>query len=179
MGLLQNTNTPTPAAPASITPLFNKDLGQKEEFPVPIYQFAIQIDGEMVAFFQSVTGMTVKRQIDELTEGGRNDYTLEFPGHVAYDHITFEVGMTSSSFFFDWMMDGQFDGRAQSKNFTLLQLRPNPDYKDGDDIFIVTKRWNFDGAFPVSWKISDLSIDDSQKIVVESLELSFNFFTLG
>jgi hypothetical protein len=31
----------------------------------------------------------------------------------------------------------------------------------------------------VKWKISDLSVDDSQKIAIESLELSFDYFEAG
>jgi len=179
MGLLQTTAKPAKPSPKKLTPL--KDI---EEYPVPAYQFAIEIDDPSgnavtVALFQSVTGMSVKRAVDPLTEGGVNNFAYEFPGHVSYEHITLGAGLTSSDFFWEWMMDGQYDGRAQAKNFVLVQRRPNPDYASpSDDIFKEIKRWNFFNAFPAGWKISDLSLDDSQKIVIESLELSFDYFEL-
>ncbi len=179
MGLLQTTAK-------TAKPFFKKLIPLKyiEESPVPVYQFAIEIDDPSgnaitVALFQSVTGMSVKRAVDPLTEGGLNNYAYEFPGHVSYEHITLGAGLTSSEFFWEWMIEGQYDGRVQAKNFVLVQRRPNPDYASAsDDIFKEIKRWNFFNAFPVGWKISDLSLDDSQKIVIESLELSFDYFEL-
>jgi phage tail-like protein len=181
MGLLQNTAKPKKTADKKLQPL--KDI---EEYPIPVYQFAIEIKGSgdtavIVALFQGVTGISVKREAIGLTEGGLNNYTYEFPGHVSYEHITFDAGLTSSSFFWDWMMEGQFDGRARAMDFTLVQRRPNPDYSGaaGEPIFKEIKRWDFTNAYPVNWKLSDLSLDDSEKIVIESLELSFDYFEPG
>jgi phage tail-like protein len=153
----------------STTPL--KDL---EEYPVPGYQFSIEFRSATVALFQSIRGISVSRKIETLEVGGENNFIREFPGRISYGHITLETGLTSSSFFWDWMMDGQLDGYALRRDFTLVQRRPNPG--GGTPIFAEVHRWNFRGAFPVSWKISDLNIDDSQKIVIESLELSFHYF---
>jgi phage tail-like protein len=172
MGLLQKTSTVKALASETLTPLSNL-----EEYPVPVYQFSVEIADKTVALFQSVSGLSVTRAVDPLSVGGENNFGREFPGHITYGHITLQVGLTSSDFFWKWMMGGQFDGSALAKDFTLVQRRPNP---DGDDpIFAEVKRWNFKNAFPVNWKISDLSLDNSQKIVMESLELSFDYFELG
>jgi len=172
MGLLQKTSK-VQAADAP-TPIPLSDL---EEYPIPSYQFSIQIDNKIVALFQTIEGMAINREVEPLKVGGENFFGREFPGHISYGHITFGVGLSSSDFFHRWMTVGEFDGYAISKNFTLMQRRPNP---EGDDpIFSVVKRWNFINAFPVSWKLSDLSMEDSHKIVIESLELSFDYFTLG
>ena len=37
--------------------------------------------------------------------------------------------------------------------------------------------WNVVHAYPVKWNVSDLSAEES-KIVVETIELSYNYFTL-
>lgn len=176
MGLLQNTTKPAELKKEPIAPL--RDI---EEYPIPIYQFSIVMDGEVVALFQSLSGMTIQREVVPLTEGGKNDATHEFPGQVSYEHVTFESGLTSSDFFWKWMMEGAIGGYVHKKDFDLIQRRPNPNYSGGADeeIWEVAKTWNFFNAFPVSWKISDLSIDDSEKIVMESLELTFDYFTLG
>jgi phage tail-like protein len=182
MGLLQKTAKPTVPTPKTIAPLLlsavmdEEKKSGKEEFPVPVYQFSVLMDDQLVALFQTVSGIAVKREVDPLTVGGQNSYTLELPGQVSYDHITLEVGLGSSSFFYDWMMDGQYDGFAHSRDFSLIQRRPDP---EGKDYFKIVRRWEFRNAYPVGWKISDLTIDNSESIVIESLELSFDFFEPG
>ena len=173
MGLLQSSSPMTYPAKLSITPL--DDL---EEYPIPVYQFSILFDDpeKPVALFQTVSELSVTRAIDPLTEGGLNDFGREFPGQISYGHITFGVGLSSSDFFYKWMMDGRYAGRAAGKTFTLIQRRPNPE--GGSPIFVDVKSWTFTNAFPVSWKLSELSLDDSEKIVIESLELSFDYFDL-
>lgn len=202
MGLLSTSASIT--SPNAYTP---DPLTSIDEIPLPQYQFAIEIDtpdGETktVALFQSVSGISVTREVVPLKVGGENDFGREFPGPVSFGHVTLGTGLTSSSFFWDWMMAGAVAGRAQSINFTLIQRRPNPDleqkgleYYQADpeggvdklkaireeitDIFIVVKQWNFINAFPVSWKLGDLSLDNSEAIALESLELSFDFFELA
>lgn len=154
------------------------------EIPIPIYQFAVEIEGITVLLFQNVTGMEVKREVEPLSVGGENNFGREFPGHVSYGHINFEVGLSSSDFFWKWMMGGEYHGYAIPKTITLIQRRPQPepgklDPKDAESIFEVVKTWNIYNAFPVSWKISDLGIDNSQNIVIETLELSFDYFELA
>jgi phage tail-like protein len=152
----------------SITPLADID-----EFPLVNYQFAIKMDGGdvPVALFQKIEGMTVTRNIDELTAGGFNEFTYEFPREFGYNHIVFKSGLSSSDFFYKWMMYGKEQGFALGKKFVLEQRFAN---KPIDE----PKTWAFDGAFPVRWSISDLDVNNSDSIVIETLELSFNFFEL-
>ena len=172
IGLLQTTSTIKSPSPSTAKPL--TDL---KEYPVPGYQFSIEFGSDVVALFQSVRGISVTREVESLKVGGENNFVREFPGRISYGHITFEVGLTSSDFFWSWMMDGQLDGYSSVKDFTLIQRRPNP--AGGSPAFAEVHRWNFKNAFPVSWKIADLGIDDSQKIVMETLELSFDYFERG
>ena len=205
MPLRQKTNNPAAfTLDQSFVPLKIENQAPSnaaEDYPIPNYQFAIQIlrkdgfvdDDAMVALFQKVSGMKVEREIDPLSEGGHNEYSFEFPGQISYSHITFEKGLTASQFFYNWMMAGKYKGFAQSLDFNLLQRRPNPNYAlasanldvtdqsaaPDPNIFEVVKTWEFHDAFPVKWKISDLSMGDSKNIVIETLELSFNWFELA
>lgn len=151
-------------------------VSSQTEFPVPAYQFAIEIGGETIAFFQSVSGLSIQRKVDPMPEGGQNAFTQEFPGRLNYGHVTLEVGLTSSTMFWKWMMQGQSDGMVSKKDFFLIQNQPNP--KAGTPTFVEAKRWSFYQAFPVSWKLSNLSVDSTQKIAIETLELSFQSFEL-
>lgn len=153
-----------------------KSTTSQAEFPVPAYQFSVEMGDETIAFFQSVSGLSVQRKVDPIPEGGRNDFTQEFPGRINYGHVTLEVGLTSSKMFWEWMMQGQSDGMVSKKDFFLVQRQPNP--KSGTPSFTEAKRWSFHQAFPVSWKLSSLSADTTQKIAIETLELSFQYFEL-
>ncbi len=171
MGLRDSLIKATPKSvddSSSILPL--TDI---EEMPILNYQFAIKIDrvSDPVALFQKISGIKVERAVDTLTEGGFNEFTFEFPREFGYNHVTFKGGLTSSDFFYKWMMFGKEQGFSLSKNFVLEQRFP--DIPSGD-----LKTWNFNGAYPVRWEISDLSVTDSKSIVIETLELSFNFFEL-
>lgn len=169
MGLIQKPSTVKKASPKKVKPL--TDL---KEYPIPAYQISIEFGTDVVALFQSIRGISISRAVEPLSVGGENNFAREFPGRVSYGHITLEVGLTSSDFFWEWMMAGQLDGFAARKDFTMIQRRPNP--KGGSPIFKEVLHWNFKNAFPVSWKISDMGVDDSQKIVMESLELAFEYF---
>ncbi len=174
MGLLQTTNPMTTPTDETITP-----LGSLEEIPVAAYQFSIYIKdvNAPVALFQSVSELEVKREVDTLAEGGLNEFGREFPKAISYSHVTFSVGLSSNDFFYKWMMTGKEAGRAAVKDFTLVQRRHNP--KGGTPVFAEVKRWDFHNAFPVSWKLPELSISETEAIVIEKLELSFDFFELA
>jgi phage tail-like protein len=171
MGLLQKTvKISKPTLPKA------NPLKDNEELPLPAYQFSLEIDSVTLALFQSCSGISVRREIETLAEGGLNEYTHELPGRLSYGHVTLQTGLSSSKFFWEWMKEGEYDGRAMMKNFTLVQRRPNP--AAPKPVYVVVKKWDFTKAFPVSWKISDLSVTDKNSIVIESLELAFEFFEL-
>jgi phage tail-like protein len=174
MGLLQQTKTIS--KPPAVTLTVLSDI---EELPVPIYNYSILVDSVAVALFQKISGMSVKRETESFSEGGLNNFGRELPGHISYGHVTFETGLTSNSFFWDWMMAGQYGGFAKSLDFTVVQRRPvSPAPKTGKPVFEVIKTWDFANAFPVSWKVSDLDVGEQKKIAVETLEISFDFFQL-
>lgn len=171
MGLLQKKSSISKPKEANI-----KALKDNEEFPIPVFQFSVVIADIVVALFQKVSGMSVTRDVEPLDIGGQNDFGTEFPGKVSFGHITFETGLSSSDFFWKWMMEQKEIGFARVMNFDLYQRRsnmsgPKPLYED-------IKHWSFANAFPVSWKISSLDVDNSKNIVIESLELSFDYFEL-
>ena len=43
----------------------------------------------------------------------------------------------------------------------------------------VAKRWNIEKAFPVSWKISDLDVNNTSSVVIETLEIAYEGIELS
>jgi len=163
MGLRDSLVKATPPALKSLSASPSDDI---DDYPLPQYYFSIEIDGVTVALFQKVSSISVARKTDEIVEGGFHEHTREFAKHFSYNHLKLEVGLASSDFFYKWMMFGKEDGTAMGLDVTLTQKSP-----DG----IIVKSWLFEGAFPVKWQLSDLNISNSKSIMVEKLELSYNF----
>jgi phage tail-like protein len=171
MSILQKINTiSTPDRPTL------QPLNTINAMPVPGYNFTVEINDVPIAFFQSCSGLEVKREVLAFSEGGLNDHGQELPGMVTFGHVTFETGFTKSTFFWDWMMSGKglYDGWVLKKDLVLVHRQPNP--VQGDPVFIEVRKWKFINAFPVSWKISDLNVTESSKIVIETIEFSFDYF---
>ncbi|MCB2179902.1 phage tail protein [bacterium] len=168
MGLLQKTTTiSTPE-----TSLIN-GLDDINDYPIPSFQFSLEIGDATVALFQSISGLSVTRNLETITEGGVNNQNHELPGSLSYGHVTFKNGLSSPDFFLKWMLDGQYIGYAnKGVPVTLVQRRTT---KDGTVDFLT---WSFSKPIPVSWSISDLTVTDSNSIVIETLEIAFEYFTL-
>ena len=148
-------------------------LDDKDDFPIPSYQFSVEIGDKVVALFQSISGMSVTRNLESFKEGGRNNHEIELPGNLSYGHITLKTGLTSPDFFWKWMMDGQYEGYVNGS--TTVTLKQRRSTKDGIEDDYLT--WEFTNVFPVRWSISELSVNDSSSIVIEELELTFDYFT--
>jgi len=168
MSLLQKIKKVKKLSPVAIDPI--ADL---EDFPIPNYQFYIYFTKDQpVALFQSISSLSVSREVESVPIGGVNDTLNEFPGQVSYNHVTFKSGLSSSDFFYNWMMAGDTDGAVMKTDFTLIQQRST---LEGIEMI---KIWHFENAYPVAWEISELSVDNSNDIVFESLELTFDRFKL-
>ena len=177
MGLLQKTTVIAPAIPAAITPpIATEDSGTgyyTTDIPIPSFQFSMNIGDSAVALFQSVSGFSVTRDVEAIREGGLNNYSIELPGGLSYGHITMKNGLTDPEFFLAWMQEGQYLGYVNNSTSVTLTQRRTTD-KGTEDYL----SWEFTNAFPVSWSISELSVDNSQSIVIETLEISFDYFTV-
>ncbi len=170
MGLLLKTATPTPL-PAMAKPKIPDNWG---DFPIPTFQFSLSINGTVVALFQSVSGLSVRREVETIRQGGVNNEVYELPGQISYGHITLKSGFVTPEFFLLWMTSGQYSGVPyRDQVLTLTQRRSTTDKIEADFV-----TWQFEKAYPVSWSLSDLTVDDSQSIVMETLEVAFSYFTV-
>ena len=146
----------------------------KEDIPFPAYLCVVKINDKTVGLFQSISDFEIKRDVDAISQGGENDFQRELPRGISYSHATLKSGYSTSTLFFDWMVAGQYDARPISKDIDVIQGWPDP--KSGG--IKMGRQWTFYNAYPVKWKISDFSVDDIDKILIESIELSFDYFKI-
>jgi phage tail-like protein len=120
------------------------------------------------ARFQEVAGLSAELGIEEIVEGGENRFAHRLPERARYSNLILKRGLLTDSKLIDWCKDAieSFEFEPTTVNVTLL----NEDHEPLGDTFSFVKAW------PVKWSVSDFNAE-SNAIVVETLELAYNYFT--
>jgi phage tail-like protein len=129
------------------------------------YRFMVELDGMLVAGFSEVSGLTVETELEEVPEGGLNQYVHRLPGRTKLGPIVLKRGMTLTNELWNWYADvieGDFERRSGS---IIL-------YDERDQEF---RRWNFYDAYPTKWIGPELNASSSE-VAVEAIELTHNGF---
>jgi len=117
--------------------------------------------------FQTVTGLNVEMNTEELTEGGENRFVHKLPTRAKYPNLTLKRGMLNGSALIKWFTDAVENHKFSpvTINVSLLNEEHNP-----------LATWSFIGAYPVKWEISDMDATQN-KIVVDTIEIAYKYFT--
>jgi phage tail-like protein len=136
--------------------------------PTSDVRFAIEIGGEIVAWFTECSGLNAQREITQQPEGGINDFVHQLPGRIKYNNITLKRGVTDEEELWKWFQEGLYDGKVKRQNVSIILF--STDRKKG-------KRWNLREAYPIKWTGPNLK-SDSNSIAVETLELAHHGFEM-
>ena len=152
--------------------------------PTPTYLFSVEITGISVGLFTECSGIGAKRKAEPIREGGLNDKVYQVAGPLEFDNITLKRGLTVSRLLLDWFLTGMYDFSVKRVNLSIIQVAPGMNKAATADNataggYGVIKRWNVENAFPVSWKLSDLSVGNTNSVVIESLELAHEGISLS
>jgi phage tail-like protein len=133
--------------------------------PAAEFRFYVEVDGLVEGSFIECSGMTMKREVLEVKEGGVNHYVHKLPGRTTYGNITLSKGIMFSTKLWEWYEEGIRDCDVDHKDITIIQY---------SSYFNLPARWyNVKRAFPESWSVSGLKTDSTQ-YTVESLVLTFD-----
>jgi phage tail-like protein len=118
--------------------------------------------------FQSVSGLSSELQTETIKEGGENRFEHELPVRTKFPNLVLKRGLIKDSSLIRWCLN----------TFQNLEIRPvdlevkllNEEHKP-----LVT--WAVKQAWPKKWTVEDLSAMDS-KVLIESLELRYQYFTI-
>nr|MBI1230879.1 phage tail protein [Cytophagales bacterium] len=116
--------------------------------------------------FQSVSGLTVTLETEEIAEGGENRFKHKFPVKTKYPNLVLKRGMIVNSDLIKWCKDAMENFEFELKDLTIKLL--NEEHEP-------LKTWNIVRAFPVKWAVDDFNAQES-KLVLETLELSYQYF---
>ncbi len=143
-------------------------------YPYKGFHFSVNIDGISGGgndmSFQSVKGLEVQLDVENIKEGGLNTFEHNIPTRVKYSTLTLERGIfkPENSELIKWCQKAftEFDFSPKTVTIHLLNDKGNP--------LIV---WNITHAYPKSWKIKDLNSTQNE-VLIETLELQYNSFTM-
>lgn len=118
--------------------------------------------------FQSVSGLTVNIETEQFAEGGENRFKHTFPVRSKYPNLILKRGMVTDSQLIDWCQES-----VQNFQFVPSDLIVKLLNEEHEPL----AAWNVIHALPVKWEVTELNAEKN-KLVVETIELSYNYFTL-
>ncbi|MFV0591118.1 MAG: phage tail protein [Draconibacterium sp.] len=116
--------------------------------------------------FQSVTGLSVDIDTEEIAEGGENRFKHKIPVRTKYPNLVLKRGLLVDSEVIKWCRDAveNFQFKPTGIIVKLLNEKHEP---------LVS--WSIVHAYPVKWSLGDLNAEES-KLAIETLELTYNYF---
>jgi phage tail-like protein len=127
----------------------------------PSCRFYVEVDRKWQAVFTELSGLAIEMAIEDVEEGGNNEYVHRLPGRCKVGTLTLKRGITASNEFFKWSANVA-RGRIAKKHVSVVMYDP-----DGS----VAMRWDFENAYPIKWSGPQFKADDTA-IAVESVELA-------
>lgn len=151
--------------------------------PAPSYLFYVEITGIIVALFTQCRGIGATRMDEVIEEGGYNNGVHHLPGPVRHNNITLSRGLSISRELWRWFEAGQYDFGVKRVNLSIYQGAPGMNLASALGMsssgYGVVKQWNVEGAYPVSWNISDLDVNNTESAVIESIEIAHSGISLS
>lgn len=138
-------------------------------YPPLGFHFKVEIagiDGEFE--FQSVSGLSVELEIEQIAEGGENRFKHKLPVRTKYPNLVLKRGTKVNSELVSWCRNA-FDSLIITPKDIIISLL-NEKHEP-------LTTWNIVHAYPVKWATSDLNAEES-KIVIETIELAYNYFNI-
>lgn len=138
-------------------------------YPPLGYHFRVEfnhIKGEFQ--FQSVSGLNVELETEQIPEGGENRFTHKLPVRTNYPNLVLKRGLLVNSELIKWCRDAleEYNIRPADLTISLLNEEHEP---------LIT--WNVVHAWPVKWALADFNAEES-KIAIETIELVYNYFNI-
>ena len=119
--------------------------------------------------FQSVSGLSVDLETEEIAEGGENRFKHKIPVRSKYPNLVLKRGMLVDSEVIKWCKKALENFEIEPVNITVMLL--------GEDQQTI-QTWNIVHAYPIKWNVGDFNAEES-KLVIETLELTYNYFKVA
>ena len=135
--------------------------------PLVSFRFKVEVDNVIQAGFSECSGLQVETEVEEVREGGVNEFIHRIPKGSKHVNLTLKHGITDSDALWNWHKDvvsGQKKVERKMVSVLLLDAQGQEKW-----------RWSFQGAYPVKWVGPELKADSSA-VAIETLELAHHGF---
>lgn len=150
-----------------------------EIYPPVAFYFQLSFSGvtdKAEASFKDVSGISVERGMEEITEGG-NPYIHRVPTYVKFPNLVLKRGLLAkNSTIAKWCIDPTKSVGIFPLNLESIETKTII-VKLLNEKGVPLKSWSFVNAWPVKYSISDFNSINNE-IAIESLEFSYSYFTL-
>jgi len=135
--------------------------------------FLVKIDGQEIGHFTEVSGLELSIDVEEIEEGGNNEFVYKVPGRMSWPNITLKRGITQTDNLLAWMQKSSGDGfSGAGDKVTRSTMGITMLSQSGSAL----REWSVEGALPVKWTgPSFASTDDDAP--TEELEIVHHGFT--
>lgn len=118
--------------------------------------------------FQSVSGLTIELDTEQIAEGGENRFKHKLPVRTKFPNLVLKRGLLTDSSLVKWCRDAVEDFNITPTDVTISLL--NEEHEP-----LMT--WNVVHAYPLKWAMADFNAEES-KLVIETIELAYNYFKI-
>jgi phage tail-like protein len=135
-------------------------------------KFLFEVDGVQIGTFTEVDGLQADVAVEDLEEGGQNQFVHRLPGRMTWPNITFKRGVTDSDNLFSWLQESAGDefsrngNRLQRKSAAVTLIS-----NKGERL----RAWELTAAFPVRWRGPTFAAS-SNDLASEELEIAHHGF---
>ncbi|NUO09046.1 MAG: phage tail protein [Candidatus Brocadia sp.] len=118
--------------------------------------------------FQTVSGLSVEYDMEEYKEGGENRFVHKLPVRTKYADLVLKRGMLTDSEVIRWFLNAFRDREFKPTEVSIILMNEKSE---------PLRTWNVAHAIPRKWVVSDLNANENS-VVIETMELSYRYFTI-
>lgn len=139
------------------------------------WKFVVEIDGVRSAGFQKCSELSVEVNAIEYHEGG-SLIPDKSPGRLKFADVTLERGATRDQDLFDWF--SEVADASANAGLVEPRFKRSCEIVQQDRDGSTLRRWSLVGAWPVKF-VAGAWDNESDENVIESVTLTYDFFTLN
>ena len=143
-----------------------------EYYPPPAFHFKVEFfdigPKQVDAWFQSVSGLDVTMETEQVKEAGENRFTHELPVRATFPDLVLKRGFAKDSALVKWCKDHFNSLKVQPISVLVYLL--DAEHKP-------LSVWILNGCWPKKWAFSEMNAEQNN-IFIETFELHYDYFTL-
>lgn len=127
---------------------------------VPVFRFLVTANNNSLGVFTECTLPVIEWELEEVKEGGQNNYTHQLPGRRKSARLTLKNGVGNSELM-EWFWQ-MLDEKIERKNLTVQLLATQ-------DANSAVMTLHIQSAYPVKWSGPTLKAGDNS-IAIQTVE---------